>query len=202
MNIQDILNKATQTAYPEPDSPLHSQIIPRVVQLFAGICKPPKTILDIGCGSGFGAMALRNAGFDVTAISVLESEVTELKAKGFKAELCEMHDTIRLGEFDAIWLRHAAEHSPCPLLLLSNLIKQAEYLYLEIPLPATACKHETNPNHYSCLTDDGWLNLLRASGWLCGVSHRIDFTLPMGNDAYHLFVCKRTPTEEEILPQT
>lgn len=189
MNFQELLNRATATAYPEPDSPLHSNIIPRVVELFSRFLPPPARVLDIGCGSCFGAKELRRSGYDVTPISVLEEEVEAARELGFPAIRCEMHGTGRLGKFDAAWLRHAAEHSPCPLLLLNNLAEQSGWLYLEVPLPLTSAKHETNANHYSCLTDLGWANVIKQSGWVIEHAQTITFRLECGEDAYVLFIC-------------
>lgn len=189
--IESILKKATLTAYPEPDSPLHSSIIPGVVKLFSEHCNPPASVLDVGCGSCFGAKELHSAGYDVTPISVLQSEVDAAKSMTFPAVLCEMHKTESLGRFDAVWLRHAAEHSPCPLLLLSNFADQADWLYLEVPLPMTSAFHETNPNHYSCLSERGWMNLLNQSGWKVVVSKMISFNLACGEDAYFCFICAK-----------
>jgi len=194
MNFKDLLTKATWTAYPEPDSPLHSDIIDNASKMFTQFCKPPARVLDIGCGSCYGAKALRNVGYEVTPISVLQAEVDEARALGFPAMKCEMNETDLLGKFDAVWLRHAAEHSPCPLLLLTQLSEQADWLYLEIPLPETDAHHETNPNHYSCLTELGWVNIIRSSGWEIVTARAIPLKLVCGDDAYIFYVCKKLKT--------
>jgi SAM-dependent methyltransferase len=191
MNLKELLNKATQTAYPEPDSPIHSAIIPMVVSEFSKHLPAPASVLDIGCGSCFGAKELRKYGYEVTPVSVLQSEADFAISEGFIAHKCEMHETKWLGNFDAAWLRHAAEHSPCPLLLLSNLAEQTRWLFIEVPLPLTSASHESNPNHYSCLTDLGWLNILNQSGWDVVKSQIISFKIQAGDDAYVYFICKR-----------
>ena len=191
MNFKDLLTKATATAYPEPDSPLHSDLIPKVIAEFEKHCPAPARVLDIGCGFCFGAKALRSAGYIVTPISVLQGEVDEARSLGFPAMKCEMHETDLLGKFDAIWLRHAAEHSPCPLLLLTNLAGQSDWLYMEVPLPETDARHETNPNHYSCLSPLGWTNILNQSGWNIVDSKTIDLSLACGADRYLYFICKK-----------
>jgi SAM-dependent methyltransferase len=192
MTFQNLLQKANATAYPEPDSQLHSDIIPKVIAEFEKHCAAPAKILDIGCGFCFGAKALRDAGYGVTPISVLQEEVDEARSFGFPAMKCEMHSTELLGKFDAVWLRHAAEHSPCPMLLLSNVADQSSWLYMEVPLPETDAKHETNPNHYSCLSPLGWANILRQSGWNIVETKTIDLNLACGADQYIYFICNKT----------
>lgn len=189
--FHDILIAATSTAYPEPDTQLHSLIIPKVIAKFEKWLPAPATILDIGCGSCMGAVQLRDKGYNVTPISTLESEVEHARGLGFRSVKCEMHATELLGHFDVAWLRHVAEHSPCPLLLLTNLAEQADWLYLEVPLPETGCRHETNPNHYSCLTINGWGRLLVSSGWRIVSNEIMSFETQAGDDQYAVFICKK-----------
>lgn len=191
MNLKNLLDKATWTAYPEPDSPLHSDLIPKVIAEFSKHCPAPATVLDIGCGSCFGAKELRKAGYSVTPVSVLQDEVDAAQKLGFPSIKCEMHQTDLLGKFDVAWLRHVAEHSPCPLLLLANMADQADWLYLEIPLPETSARHETNPNHYSCLSPLGWANILNHAGWKVVDTKTISLNLACGSDEYLLFICSK-----------
>src|SRR5690554_4626064 len=67
--------------------------------------EPPKTILDVACGSGGYSMALRDLGYNVTAIDLDESMVNKLKDKDddINARVMNMLDIDNLEEeFDLI----------------------------------------------------------------------------------------------------
>lgn len=195
MNFEELLTKCAGAAYPEPQSELHSIIGTQAANWINGVLKPGSTVLDVGCGSAFACGIFQKLGHKPTAVSVLAEEVENAKALGFDAMQCEMHsiDTLTR-KFDLIWLRHVAEHSPCPMMLLHKCHECANdggFLYLEVPMPWTACIHENNPDHFSVLGTLAWENLLRRSGWQVIAQNHWPFVVQAGPDAYHSFICRK-----------
>lgn len=198
MTFAALLDRCAVKAYPEPRSPVHDVIGRQAVQWLCGSLKPNSSVLDLGCGSAFCAEMFLQAGHRPVAVSVLAAEVDGARKLGLTAAQLEMHAeaTRHLvgAPFDLIWLRHVAEHSPCPLLLLTNCHEAAAVdglLYLEVPLPWTACLHELNADHFSVLTELGWEQLLPRAGWQ--VISRNDWPLltGAGPDRYKSFVCRK-----------
>lgn len=200
MTFQDLLKHCAGKAYPEPRSPIHDQIGQQAVHWVSGILPPKAKVLDVGCGSAFCSEMFKTLGHEPTAISVLPQEVKHAQSLGIKAFELEMHELGKLlGQFDLIWLRHVAEHSPCPLLLLHECHESAVpggLLYLEVPLPWTAAVHELNPDHYSVLNVIAWESLLRRVGWIPISQNTWPMITQAGPDCYHSFICKRAELEK------
>ncbi|MEO8114390.1 MAG: methyltransferase domain-containing protein, partial [Phenylobacterium sp.] len=98
------------------------------------------------------------------------------------------------GRFDLVWCRHVLEHSVFPYFTLSEMhrvLKPGGLLYLEAPAPDTACRHQTNPNHYSVLGKSMWLELVRRAGFIdIGVTD-VTLTTQAGPDLYWSFIARR-----------
>ncbi len=96
--------------------------------------------------------------------------------------------------FDLVWCRHALEHSVAPYFTLAGfhrVLAPGGALYVEVPAPDTACKHETNPNHYSVLGRSAWISLMQRSGFEVIDTVAIDFAVPAGPDTYWGFMLRR-----------
>lgn len=198
MNLTHFLERCATTAYAEPRTSGHDDIAQRAVQWVHGSLPAGAKILDVGCGAAFCSELFLTLGHQPTAISLLEKEVNQAKARGVTAFQLEMHELGQLEtQFDLIWLRHVAEHSPCPLLLLEECHKSAApngLLYLEVPLPWTACLHELNPNHYSVLNVLAWESLLRRAHWTPIAQCAWPILTASGPDCYHSFICRAQKT--------
>jgi SAM-dependent methyltransferase len=69
---------------------------------------------------------------------------------------------------DFIFLRHALEHSPYPIISLmeyNRVLKQGSKIYIEVPAPDCERKHEYNLNHYSILGGAQLTALLDRTGF-------------------------------------
>jgi len=98
-----------------------------------------------------------------------------------------------------LFCRHSLEHSPFPFISLleyNRVLKQKGYLYIEVPAPDGARKHESNRNHYSIMGRSMWLSLLQRSGFDVNwydyeFPVRFDETGEIVKEQYYIFVCTR-----------
>ena len=190
--LDAFLQKLRADIYPEPPSPVHSGI---TRQMFAELCKlyplpSGAKALDVGCGQGVALEIFREAGLDTVGIT-LGRDAEVCRQKGL--EVLEM-DFAFLDFpdacFDLVWCRHAIEHSIFPFFTLSELhrvLKPAGVLYVEVPAPDTACRHQTNPNHYSVLGKSMWLELIRRAGFPGSGVVDLNFQTGAGPDTYWAF---------------
>lgn len=188
-----------QTIYREDSSQLHDDL---TKQMFAWVqervtLSKDSYIADIGCGMG-GAMDLfsQTYGIRCDGFTMNSEEAEVCRKKGHNVYQDDMHEGLMYfdqGGLDGIWLRHAAEHSFMPLVLL-RLCKRAlapgGWLYMEVPAPDTPCLHQNNMNHFSCFAKSAWIALLAKAGFESYDSVDIKFTVQAGEDCYHGFLAR------------
>ena len=179
--------------YPEPPSPLHAQL---TCQMFDELRRrhpqaPGAKVLDVGCGQGAALEMFREAGLDPLGVT-LGPDVEICRAKGLNVlEMDFAFLDFPDAGFDLVWCRHAIEHSVLPFFTLSELhrlLRPGGVLYLEVPAPDTACRHQTNPNHYSVLGKSMWLELIRRCGFPQTVVLDLNFEVAAGPDTYWAFL--------------
>ncbi len=153
-------------------------------------------IIDVGCGMGPALDLFAADWASVVGITKNPEEAEACRAKGHAIITDDMHEALVLidpGSVDGIWLRHAAEHSFMPLVLLRlcrRALRPGGWLYLEVPAPDTACRHTDNVNHYSVFTKSGWASLLGKAGFTSHEWVGIKFAVQAGEDMYHGFLAK------------
>lgn len=188
MDITNFLTECASTAYPEPESKLHTEISKGALKHFFGsiyrpiervsiyspnpdIYKP--SVLDVGCGSGFMCDLFDKKDWSWNGITLDQDVVSSSVFNGEDGPhfitLQDMHDLGSFGNhvFDLVWARHVLEHSPIPLKVLQDfkrITKPNGYIYLEMPAPNTMSFHAFNPNHYSCFDMNGWTGLIQKCG--------------------------------------
>lgn len=73
---------------------------------------PPKSILDVACGTGGYSLELNNQGYDITAVDIDSKMIESLKAKTkkidskvefFQANMLNLNDKFNLNEFDSVF---------------------------------------------------------------------------------------------------
>lgn len=182
--------------YPVPNTPLHDGIsrlmFARVLGTFP--LPPGARALDVGCGQGTALALFRDAGLAATGIALGE-DVAVCRRRGFDVRdmdfsFLDFDDAA----FDLVWCRHVLEHSLFPLFTLAELfrvLRPGGVLYLEMPAPETACRHETNPNHYSVLGKRMWLELIRRAGFAGIEVLTLSFLTGLGPDTYWAFLQRR-----------
>jgi ubiquinone/menaquinone biosynthesis C-methylase UbiE len=182
--------------YPEYTSGLHDHITASVWKRVKETYPMPEgaRVLDIGCGQG---VALKHFAADkLDAIGIAIGEDVEIcHQKGFNAvemdlSFLEFPDQ----SFDLVWCRHVLEHSIFPLFSLSEtfrVLKPDGVLYMEVPAPDTASRHQNNPNHYSVLGKSMWLQLIKRAGYSRVTVSDVSFSVPAGPDTYWSFIIKK-----------
>ncbi len=195
--LENFLAKIAQQTYPEPPTPLHSQITRQMWEKVKDEAKVAANwkILDVGCGQGVALEIFRAEGLAAIGITLNPEDVQVCQRRGFDVRAMDQSFLdFAAAEFDLIWCRHCLEHSIFPFFTLSEfhrVLKPQGFLYVEVPAPNTSCHHENNPNHYSVLDKSMWLSLLTRSGF--AVKNIYDINLPTmaGPDTYWAFTATK-----------
>jgi ubiquinone/menaquinone biosynthesis C-methylase UbiE len=186
------LDKRFAEIYPEPLGEPHISIIRRMVPELIDHydIQPGAKVLDVGCGHGLALKAFRDHECQPIGIG-FGDEAEKCRVEGFEVVEADMSFLDFPDEsFDVVWCRHVIEHSIFPYFTLHEifrLLKAGGVFYMEVPAPGTSCNHESNPNHYSVLTKEMWLSLLRRIGFSHIRQNDISFKVPAGADVYYAF---------------
>jgi len=150
----------------------------------------------VGCGCGVFLEMLLTEGRGCIGITASKEEFERCTVKSLPIANWEMQDVSQLSEYaSGIWLRHTAEHSFAPYMLLRSCykaIKPGGWIYLEVPAPGTSSKHEENANHFSVLGNSMWRQLLIRAGFEIVDTTSIQFETKLGMDEYFCFLGKKT----------
>lgn len=194
--LETFLGRLNQDIYPEPQTDLHANITREMFKRLMQAQPLPQgaSVLDIGCGQGVALEVFKAAGLDPVGIT-LGADAAVCRAKGLNVVEMDMAFLdFDDGRFDLVWCRHALEHSVMPYFTLSEMhrvLKPGGLLYVEVPAPDTACRHQTNPNHYSVLPKSMWIELIRRAGFAEPSAVDLNFTTGAGPDTYWAFVTKK-----------
>lgn len=189
--------KRRSEVYEEVRSDMHDQLTTTFGETFASFLPAGGTLLDIGCGHGPALDFFTGKDLRTIGISLCPAEVQECRARGHDTREMDMHAMPGewTGFFDAVWARHALEHSVCPLFALTEIrrvLKPGGWLYAEMPAPGTVAGHCGNVNHYSVLTIEMWGSLLVRAGFVGADTYtHIPIPLAMGPDAYFSFTVQK-----------
>jgi len=162
--------------YDEGESDMHEKITKQVVETYIdplNIAKDAK-ILDLGCGPGYFLDFMKARGYtDLVGVTLSPNDVKLCESKGhtikkYDLSFLPQKDGYYDESVNMIFLRHALEHSPFPIISLmeyNRILKQNGILYIEVPCPGSDRKHEYNLNHYSILGDFQLAALLERTGF-------------------------------------
>ena len=185
--LEGFLRRIENEVYSEPDSDLHMTLIDKMLPEFAKFIPDRQTrLLDVGCGQGYASLKFKEMGYQqVTAITLSNEDVEATRKRGIDSYNMDM--TFLAFEnkiFDALWVRHALEHSPFPYLTLlefNRVLIPGGFIYVEMPMPGTPRVLENWPNHYSIFGEQMWNTLFNRSGFNIKVKTNLKFTLQMDN---------------------
>ncbi|MEW6188001.1 MAG: methyltransferase domain-containing protein [Thermodesulfobacteriota bacterium] len=197
--LEAFIHKVQNQSYAEKLTQTHSDVtqtmLPQIIDRYT-IPREGK-ILDVGCGQGPALSWLLDHGYQPVGITINSEDLKVCREKGFEVYAMDQSFLdLPDASFDLLWVRHCIEHSIFPFFTLSEffrVLKPGAVLYLEVPLPDTVCRHETNGNHYSVLTSGMWMSLLERTGFFHITRADITVPIPMGTDTYWAFICRKPP---------
>jgi SAM-dependent methyltransferase len=181
--FENFILRIRNEVYSEPDTELYSKLIDRLLPQFtAFLSEKTSRILDVGCGQGYASLKFKALGYrNLTAITLSDDDVAASLNRGIE---CHKMDMSFLGfddqSFDALWVRHALEHSPFPYLTLlefNRVLARNGVAYIEMPGNDTPRELENWPNHYSGMGTKMWIALMMRSGFDVLLSQKIQFSL-------------------------
>ena len=184
----------TAHIYEEGDSQFHKQLTSQVTKQYIDPLNIPKTakILDLGCGPGYFLDEMKEREYtDVIGVTLSPGDIKICESKGHTIKTYDLSFLPQKeGYFDEsvdfIFLRHALEHSPYPIFSLmeyNRVLKQGGKIYIEVPAPDTARRHEWNLNHYSILGEQQLAALLDRTGFAVNRFDNFEFDLNTTNPA-------------------
>ena len=170
--------------------------------------RPPRTFLDIGCGSGRYLRAMEKRGLSRADISGLELDrkvVASLAAQGFNVACARVEDaTIEAGSIDLATMFHVLEHVAAPQPVVGRIaswLSPGGVLAIETPnvesldqrlFADTYWGGYHIPRHWHLFTPSSLDRLLRGAGlepvatmfmtghsfWMYSVHHRLRYGTP------------------------
>ena len=187
--------RVSEDVYAEPIDPGHTLVTHQVLErINEKWCLRGKRVLDVGCGRGIALEKLAEYGAIPTGLT-FGDDFAECKRKGYDVFQMDMSFVDFPDEtFDMIWARHSLEHSLFPyftLHVLSSTLKRGGLFYVEVPAPDTSANHQTNRNHYSCLTRSSWKSLFERTGLRIIESFDIEVPLQCGPDVWYSFYLEK-----------
>lgn len=187
--------------YDEGESPFHKSITETVVRDYVLPLNLhlDSRILDLGCGPGYFMDEMKKHGYsNVTGVTLSKSDIDLCVSKGHQVKPYDLSFIPEPDEsVDFIFLRHALEHSPYPIISLieyNRLLAQNGKIYIEVPQPNCERNHEFNLNHYSIMGEKQLVALLERTGF--GVNSVIDFqfkldTTPVVTEKYYIIIATK-----------
>ena len=133
-----------------------------------------KSVLDLGCGSGFFLASMANAGFrNLKGLDPFNKEAIRLKSGVFIDNKDVFSES---GRFHGVMLHHSFEHMDQPLEVLSHIHKILEddgFLLIRIPIAESSAWAEYGPlwvqldapRHYFIHSRKGLENLFSLAGF-------------------------------------
>lgn len=179
--------------YDEGDSDFHRQLTSKVVTDYVDPLKlaQDSVILDLGCGPGYFLDEMKTRGYtNVTGVTLSPGDIELCKSKGhttkqYDISFLPQQDGYYDESVDFIFLRHALEHSPFPIISLmeyNRVLKKNAKIYIEVPAPECDRQHEFNLNHYSILEKTQLAALLQRAGFYIDAFNLLEFDLSVPDE--------------------
>jgi SAM-dependent methyltransferase len=179
--------------YDEGDSGFHKDLTRQIVTTYIDPLnlKKDAKIIDLGCGPGYFLDEMKDRGYTNTVgVTLSPGDIKMCKDKGHTVQALDLTFLPQSQGYDDesvdfIFLRHALEHSPYPIISLmeyNRVLKQDSKLYIEVPAPDCDRRHEWNLNHYSILGANQLAALLNRTGFDVDEFKTIEFDLTVGQN--------------------
>lgn len=192
--------------YSEPDTQLHMSTIDSMATKIMAEHPPTGEFADIGCGSGYAMEKLKSLGCTANMVGVTLSpdDAETAEKRGFKVFKEDMSFlSFDDNSKDYLWVRHALEHSPFPLMTLIEFYRvmaPGAKAYIEMPSPKCARLLEAYDNHYSIMGMRQWACLMERAGFTILDKGEIKFTISApaadgttwsGDEVYEFYVLQK-----------
>lgn len=165
-HIEGYLDRFVGDIYAQPEGhDEHTNLTYKVVDLWMSRLTGCKNVLDVGCGEGATQDIFKVWNVEYEGVCLGEDYlIAREKGRNVKKmdfSFLEYPDN----SFDLIFSRHSLEHSPMPLLTLSEWARVSrQWLGVIVPSPEWYGV-KGSKNHYYVLYPDQWVNLLENAGW-------------------------------------
>ncbi len=158
------LAELTGDVYAQPPDPGHTEWAVDVVQEYCTIPEGINNVLDVGCGQGFLAQEFEDIGLHWTGVTIGE-DYEICKKKKLNVKNTDMSFLpFRDDEFGLVFARHVLEHSPFPVITLMEW-RRVCHGWLVLVAPGSDYWGWAGKNHYSVMSLDQTLWLLKRAGW-------------------------------------
>ena len=146
--------------YDQPEDSGHTSKAKDVLMRWLPKIDDAKSVLDVGCGTGFCYKYFSEFGYSYLGLSV------GLERKNPTIFNLDYNFTkFKDNSFDLVFSRHSLEHSPFPLITLMEWHRIAKQ-YLILILPDPEYYTYIGRNHYGVMPAQLASWLLRRAGWL------------------------------------
>lgn len=108
-------------------------------------------ILDLGCFTGQGIVAMRNKGYaNIIGADLVKENIDKALSKGLNVIQADMHDLSIFAdkEFDGLFMSHVIEHSTDPAKVLKECIRISKKGLIIFPIEPDK-ERVCNPPHYN-----------------------------------------------------
>lgn len=189
--------------YSEPETDLHNNVMDHMIPKIISEHGMHGPLLDVGCGNGGAMERMRDLGLtDLTGLTLSHDDAEAARAKGFHVDEVDMSFTDYADtQFAWLFVRHALEHSPFPLLTLlefNRILALGGMAYIEMPSPKCTRLLENYDNHYSIMGQRQWSELMKRAGFDIKDMGEINFTVHnkadptwSGNEVYEWYVLEK-----------
>jgi ubiquinone/menaquinone biosynthesis C-methylase UbiE len=182
---------------PDVTSEFHKDLTTKSIEMHIDPLMIPKNaaILDIGCGQGYFMDNMKERGYtNMLGITLNEKDTEVCKTKGHNVRNYDMtflpqKDGFNDETIDFVFMRQMLQCSPYPIFTLveyNRLLKLGGQIYIEVPAPDSARKHEFNTEHYSVMGTQQLAALLDRTGFRIDKFNDMKFDLsikdPTGGD--------------------
>jgi ubiquinone/menaquinone biosynthesis C-methylase UbiE len=146
--------------------------------------------------------------FGCTNIQGITLSLDDVKATQDRGFVCSKQDMsftdFENESFDFLFVRHALEHSPYPLLTLKEfhrLVIPGGGVYIEVPSPKCDRLLEKYDNHYSIIGQRQWIELIKRAGFDIADYGEFSFTIStkkdngetwQGNEIYEYYLIRKS----------
>jgi ubiquinone/menaquinone biosynthesis C-methylase UbiE len=186
-SFQDFLELVRGHIYSEPNTDMHTMVIDNAVPRMHEEHGLDGPLLDIGCGDGYAMQKMQDLGIDdIMGLTLSSDDAAAAQARGFDVVQEDMSFTsFADASFKWLWVRHALEHSPFPLLTLlefNRIMQPGGMAYIEMPSPKCTRLLEDYDNHYSIMGMRQWTCLMRRAGFTIKDAGELKFDITSKED--------------------